>query len=104
MPRCSSTASTPARNTFTQHYDTDEVDASLLVLPTLGFVDGDDPRMLGTIEAVEQDLMRDGLLLRYRTTSGVDGLDGRRAPVPGVLVLAGLGVRPGRAASRTPRR
>ena len=68
------------RNTFTQHYDTDEVDASLLVLPTLGFVAGDDPRMLGTIEAVEQDLMRDGLLLRYRTTSGVDGLDGDEHP------------------------
>ena len=56
-----------ARNTFTQHYDTTEVDASLLVLPLVGFVDGDDPRMLGTIAAVEQDLMRDGLLLRYRT-------------------------------------
>ena len=37
--------------------------------------------------------MRDGLLLRYRTQSGVDGLAGRRAPVRGVLVLAGLGVR-----------
>ena len=68
------------RNTFTQHYDTDEVDASLLVLPTLGFVEGDDPRMLGTIEAVEKDLMRDGLLLRYRTTSGVDGLEGDEHP------------------------
>ena len=68
------------RNTFTQHYDTDEVDASLLVLPTLGFVEGDDPRMLGTIEAVEKDLMRDGLLLRYRTTSGVDGLGGDEHP------------------------
>src|SRR6478609_2973296 len=68
------------RNTFTQHYDTDEVDASLLVLPTLGFVEGDDPRMLGTIEAVEKDLMHDGLLLRYRTTSGVDGLEGAEHP------------------------
>ena len=90
------------RNTFTQHYDTDEVDASLLVLPMVRFIDGDDPKMLGTIEAVEKDLMRDGLLLRYRTQTGVDGLRGRRAPVPGLLVLAGLGVRPGRAASRTP--
>jgi len=68
------------RNTFTQHYDTDEVDASLLVLPSLGFVEGDDPRMLGTIEAVEKDLKRDGLLLRYRTTSGVDGLGGDEHP------------------------
>ncbi|MFZ5847688.1 MAG: glycoside hydrolase family 15 protein [Actinomycetota bacterium] len=69
-----------ARNTFTQHYDTTEVDASLLVLPLVGFVDGDDPRMLGTIEAVEKDLMVEGLLLRYRTETGVDGLPGDEHP------------------------
>ncbi len=68
------------RNTFTQHYDTDEVDASLLVLPVVRFIEGDDPKMLGTIAAVEQDLMRDGLLLRYRTESGVDGLEGDEYP------------------------
>jgi GH15 family glucan-1,4-alpha-glucosidase len=68
------------RNTFTQHYDTTEVDASLLMLPLVGFVAGDDPRMLGTIEAIEQDLMRDGLLLRYRTQTGVDGLAGDEHP------------------------
>jgi GH15 family glucan-1,4-alpha-glucosidase len=68
------------RNTFVQHYDTTEVDASLLVLPRIGFVAGDDPRMLGTIAAVEQDLMRDGFLLRYRTQSGVDGLSGDEHP------------------------
>jgi len=69
-----------ARNTFTQHYDTDEVDASLLVLPLIGFIEGDDPRMLGTIEAVEKDLMRDGLLMRYRTETGVDGIAGGEHP------------------------
>jgi GH15 family glucan-1,4-alpha-glucosidase len=68
------------RNTFTQHDQTDEVDASLLVLPLVGFIKGDDPRMLGTIEAVEQDLMRDGLLMRYRTQTGVDGLAGGEHP------------------------
>jgi len=68
------------RNTFTQHYDTTEVDASLLVLSDVGFVAGDDPRMLGTIAAVESDLMRDGFLLRYRTASGVDGLSGDEHP------------------------
>ena len=68
------------RGSFTQHYDTTEVDASLLVLPLIGFVAGDDPRMLGTIEAVEQDLLRDGLVLRYRTESGVDGLRGDEHP------------------------
>ncbi len=68
------------RNTFTQHYDTTEVDASLLVLPAVGFMDGDDPKMLGTIAAVEHDLMHGGLLLRYRTQSGVDGLSGKEHP------------------------
>jgi GH15 family glucan-1,4-alpha-glucosidase len=68
------------RNTFVQHYDTTEVDASLLVLPSLGFIAGDDPLMKGTIQAVEEDLMRDGLLLRYRTETGVDGLSGDENP------------------------
>jgi GH15 family glucan-1,4-alpha-glucosidase len=68
------------RNSFVQHYDTDEVDAALLMLPIVGFVKGDDERMLGTIEAIEHDLMRDGLLLRYRTSSGVDGLSGDEHP------------------------
>ena len=70
----------PERNTFTQHYDTTAVDASLLVLPTVGFVEGDDPRMLGTIAAVEEDLMENGFLLRYRTETGVDGLRGDEHP------------------------
>ena len=68
------------RGTFTQHYDTTEVDASLLVLPQIGFLPGDDPRILGTIRAVEEDLIRDGLVLRYRTQSGVDGLSGDEHP------------------------
>ena len=68
------------RNTFVQHYDTTEVDASLLMLPLVGFIDGHDPKMLGTIEAIEQDLMRHGLLLRYRTQTGVDGLQGDEHP------------------------
>jgi len=68
------------RNTFVQHYGTTEVDAALLVLPQIGIVAGDDPRMLGTIEAIEHDLMRDGMLLRYRTQTGVDGLAGDEHP------------------------
>ena len=68
------------RNTFTQHYETTEVDASLLVLPLVGFIDGDDPRMLGTIAAIEEDLIRDGLVMRYRTETGVDGLKGGEHP------------------------
>jgi GH15 family glucan-1,4-alpha-glucosidase len=70
----------PDRKTFTQHYATQEVDASLLMLPLVGFIEGDDPRMLGTIKAIEEDLMRDGLLMRYRTQTGVDGLSGEEHP------------------------
>ena len=68
------------RGCFTQHYETAEVDAALLLLPTVGFVAGDDPCMLATIAAVEEDLLRDGLVLRYRTHSGVDGLSGDESP------------------------
>ena len=68
------------RGTFTQHYDTREVDASLLTIPLVGFLPGDDPRVIGTIEAVMEDLLRDGLLLRYRTQTGVDGLPGSEHP------------------------
>ncbi|RWR17344.1 glycoside hydrolase family 15 protein [Microbacterium enclense] len=64
---------------FTQHADTDEVDASLLILPQVGFCAYDDPRMLATVERMEQTLMPDGWLLRYRTT-GVDGLAGDEHP------------------------
>ncbi|GAA1546161.1 GH15 family glucan-1,4-alpha-glucosidase [Microbacterium ginsengiterrae] len=65
---------------FRQHYDTDEVDASLLTLAQVGFCAADDPRMLRTVEQMEQTLMRDGLLMRYRTSSGVDGLAGGEHP------------------------
>lgn len=68
------------RNTFVQYYGTTAVDASLLVLPQIGIVAGDDPRMLGTIAAIEEDLIRDGLVLRYRTGTGVDGLAGDEHP------------------------
>jgi GH15 family glucan-1,4-alpha-glucosidase len=74
------TAIDRGRGCFTQHVDTTEVDASLLLLPTVGFVAADDPLMLATIEAVEQDLLRDGLVMRYRTATGVDGLEGDEHP------------------------
>ncbi|WP_309709525.1 glycoside hydrolase family 15 protein [Pseudolysinimonas sp.] len=65
---------------YVQYYGGTEVDASLLTLPQIGFVDADDPRMLGTVTAIERDLLRDGLLLRYRVESGVDGLQGDEHP------------------------
>ena len=62
-------------NTFTQTYAGTEVDASLLVLPQVGFVAHDDPMMLGTVARLERDLLNgSGLLLRYRTQDGIDGL------------------------------
>jgi GH15 family glucan-1,4-alpha-glucosidase len=68
------------RGHYVQHYATTEVDASLLQLAQIGFVAYDDPRMLGTVAEIERTLLRDGLPLRYRTESGVDGLEGKEHP------------------------
>ncbi len=68
------------RGHFVQYYDTTEVDASLLQLAQIGFVAHDDPRMLGTVAEIERTLLRGGLPLRYRTSSGVDGLEGDEHP------------------------
>ncbi|MGH3507515.1 MAG: glycoside hydrolase family 15 protein [Nocardioidaceae bacterium] len=68
------------RGCFVQHYETAEVDAALLVIPAVGFLPGDDQRVLGTIRAVERDLMHDGLVHRYRTETGVDGLPSGEYP------------------------
>ncbi len=62
------------KHTYTQYFGSREVDASLLQLAQVGYCDYDDPRMLGTVAAIERELMREGLPLRYRTESGVDGL------------------------------
>src|SRR6202012_4120911 len=50
---------------FRQHYDTDALDASLLLMPLYRFLPGDDPRIVATVEAVANDLTEDGLALRY---------------------------------------
>ena len=59
---------------FTQYYGSTGLDASVLLLPLVGFLPPTDPRVVGTIEAIERELLVDGLLLRYRTDDGVDGL------------------------------
>jgi GH15 family glucan-1,4-alpha-glucosidase len=60
---------------FTQSYGSKELDASLLLLPLVGFLPATDPRIRGTIEAVERELLHDGFVLRYRTgESAADGL------------------------------
>ena len=65
---------------FTQSYGSDEVDAALLLLPEVGFCRADDPRMRATVAEIERTLLHDGLVHRYRTTSGVDGLGGGENP------------------------
>ena len=62
---------------FTQSYGVRALDASLLLLPVLGFLPPDDPRIVGTIAAVERELVRDGFVLRYTTGEG-ENLDGLR--------------------------
>lgn len=56
------------------------MDASLLLLPQVGYCAPDDPRMLATVARIEETLIRDGLVLRYRTDTGVDGLPGAEHP------------------------
>jgi GH15 family glucan-1,4-alpha-glucosidase len=63
-----------ARQSFVQSYGSDEVDAALLVMPQIGFLPADDPRVIGTVRAVQADLVRDGFVDRYRSHTGVDGL------------------------------
>ncbi len=82
------------KQSFTQAYDSDALDASVLLMPLVGFLPPDDPRMVSTVAALERELLVDGLLLRYRTE--VDWC--RRAPagrgrLPGLLVLARRGAR-----------
>ncbi len=64
---------------FTQYYGSDQLDASVLMIPLVGFLPPADPRVVSTVEAVQRDLMDHGFVLRYRTTDdgAVDGLTGR---------------------------
>jgi GH15 family glucan-1,4-alpha-glucosidase len=64
------------RSTFTQYYGSRELDASVLNIPLVGFLAGDDVRVTGTIDAVWQDLGRDGFVSRYSTAQTDDGLAG----------------------------
>jgi GH15 family glucan-1,4-alpha-glucosidase len=64
----------PRRGTFTQAFGSNELDASLLLLPTVGFLPISDDRIRGTVAAIERDLLVDGVVLRYNTGSGADGL------------------------------
>lgn len=64
------------RGVFTQHYETDALDASLLLMPLVGFLPGDDPRIRATVLAIADELTVDDLVLRYRVKETDDGLSG----------------------------
>jgi len=94
-------------NTFVQTYGSTALDASLLQIPLVGFLPADDPRVQGTVSAIEQHLLDDnGLVLRYRTTAraadAVDGLDaGEGAFLACSFWLADTYVMAGRIADAT---
>ncbi|MFF6868475.1 glycoside hydrolase family 15 protein [Streptomyces sp. NPDC090109] len=68
----------PVRNTFTQSYGSRELDAATLLIPQVGFLPPDDPRVVGTVDAVMTELMHDGYVRRYSADStAVDGLPGQ---------------------------
>jgi GH15 family glucan-1,4-alpha-glucosidase len=62
------------RNSFVQSYEGAALDASLLLLPLVGFLPADDPRIRGTVAAIERNLLRDGLVLRYLSDESMEGL------------------------------
>jgi GH15 family glucan-1,4-alpha-glucosidase len=62
------------KNAFTQFYGSDQLDAALLLMTVVGFLPGNDPRVRSTVEAIERELMPDGLVLRYDTSKYSDGL------------------------------
>ena len=64
----------PELNSFVRSYGSRDLDASLLLLPTVGFLPATDPRVRGTVEAIERNLLVDGLVLRYDTLQSDDGV------------------------------
>jgi GH15 family glucan-1,4-alpha-glucosidase len=79
----------PARNTFVQYFGESELDASLLMIPLVGFLPPDDPRVRGTVEAIQRDLRHGGFVLRYQPRPEVDGLPpGEGAFLPCTFWLA----------------
>ena len=79
----------PERNSFVQYYGGKELDAALLMIPLVGFLPARDPRVAGTLEAIQRELMSDGLVRRYSAKPSVDGLPpGEGAFLPCTFWLA----------------
>ncbi|MDX6535000.1 MAG: hypothetical protein QOF68_2744 [Gaiellales bacterium] len=66
----------PKRRAFVQHYDTDVLDASLLIMPLVKFIAPRDPRWLSTLDAISHELVSDSLVYRYNAKASPDGLEG----------------------------
>jgi GH15 family glucan-1,4-alpha-glucosidase len=64
------------RQAFVQHYETDVLDASVLLAPVVGFISSQDPRWLSTLDAIEEELVTDSLVYRYDPAASPDGLQG----------------------------
>jgi GH15 family glucan-1,4-alpha-glucosidase len=64
----------PRRNTFVRYYGAQDLDAALLMIPLVGFLPTSDPRVRGTVEAIERELLQDGFVARYPTREKGDGL------------------------------
>ena len=77
------------RGVLTQHYDTDALDASCLLLPLLRFLPADDPRIRATVLAIADEFTDEGLVLRYRADETDDGLEWRRRKLHDLFLLAG---------------
>ena len=77
------------RGVFRQHYETDDLDASLLLLPIMGFLPPDDERVKATVLAIADELTEDGLVLRYRVEGTDTGFERQGGHLHHLLVLAG---------------
>ena len=75
-PICAPVDSTRERNSFVQYYGATGLDASLLLIPVSGFLPPEDPRVLGTIDAIQRKICSGPFVWRYSTDEGVDGLAG----------------------------
>ena len=76
------------RNTFTQYYESKSLDASTLMIPLVGFLPATDPRIVGTVDAIQRELLVDGFVLRYDSEERRRRAPARRGRVPPLLVLA----------------
>jgi GH15 family glucan-1,4-alpha-glucosidase len=85
------------RNAFMQSYGATDLDAALLLMPLVGFLTADDPRVMGTVEAIRRELVQDGFVMRYTTAPALDGLPGGEgAFLPCSFWLADVLARMGR--------